>query len=42
MENGINNKERFEEILTKICKDFKINNSNEIIKNFLKNKDKII
>lgn len=34
-----NKKEKFEKLLTKICIDFKINNYNEIIKDFLKNKE---
>lgn len=41
MENEVN-VTKFEKLLTKICEDFKIKNSKEIIKNFLKNKDKTI
>lgn len=31
-------KEKFEKLLTKICMDFKINNSSVVIKRFIKNR----
>lgn len=32
--------EKFEKLLTKICRDFKINNSSVVIKSFIKNRKK--
>lgn len=32
--------EKFEKLLTKICRDFKINNSSVVIKRFIKNRKK--
>lgn len=42
MKKKIKNNKRLEQILTKICNDFKINNSKKTIEEFLKNKDNII
>lgn len=42
MENEKNNISKLEKILTKICEDFTIKDSNKVIKTFLKNKGKTI
>lgn len=42
VENEVMKREKFKKLLTKICEDFKIKDSKEVIENFLKNKDKTI
>lgn len=38
MRDVVNNVEKFENLLTKICKDFKINNHKDIVEKFLKDR----